>query len=176
MATEIRRSIPIPEGVEVVKEGNRLIVKGELGILEREFTYPSITVEVQEGVVVVDTLVKRRIYKAMVGTFASHIKNMIEGVSKGYKYELKMVYSHFPIQLSVEDGRVVIKNFLGERSPRYAPIVEGTKVEIDGNRIIVSGINKEHVGQTAANIEQATRIKRLDPRVFQDGIYIVAKG
>jgi len=176
MGKEIRRIVPIPEGVEVVKEDSTLVVKGELGTLKREFAYPNIVVEVQEDAVVVDTLVKRRTYKAMVGTFASHIKNMFEGVSHGYRYELKLVYSHFPIQLSVEKGKVVIKNFLGERSPRHASVIEDTKVGVEGNRIIVSGIDKEHVGQTAANIEQATRIKRFDPRVFQDGIYIVAKG
>ncbi|MHC1593436.1 MAG: 50S ribosomal protein L6 [Methermicoccaceae archaeon] len=176
MGREVRRIVPIPEGVEVVKEDSTLVVNGELGTLKREFAYPNVVVEVQEDAVVVDTLVKRRTYKAMVGTFASHIKNMFEGVSSGYKYELKLVYSHFPIQLSVETGKVVIKNFLGERSPRYAPVIEDTKVEVEGNRVIVSGIDKEHVGQTAANIEQATRIKRFDPRVFQDGIYIVAKG
>jgi len=176
MGKEIRRTIPIPEGVMVKKEGNVLTVSGELGTLTREFTYPNIVVDVQQDEVVVDTRVPRRIYKAMVGTFASHIQNMIKGVREGYRYELKVVFSHFPIQLSVEEGRVVIQNFLGERSPRYASIVGDTNVEISGDRVIVSGINKEDVGQTAANIEQATRIKRLDPRVFQDGVYIVAKG
>ncbi|HIH69373.1 50S ribosomal protein L6 [Methermicoccus shengliensis] len=176
MGKEIRKTIPIPEGVMVKKEGNVLTVSGELGTLTREFTYPNIVVDVQQDEVVVDTRVPRRIYKAMVGTFASHIQNMIKGVREGYRYELKVVFSHFPIQLSVEEGRVVIQNFLGERSPRYASIVGDTNVEISGDRVIVSGINKEDVGQTAANIEQATRIKRLDPRVFQDGVYIVAKG
>lgn len=176
MGKEIRRTIPIPEGVVVKKEGDVLTVSGELGTLTREFTYPNIVVDVQQDEVVVDTHVPRRIYKAMVGTFASHIQNMIKGVREGYRYELKVVFSHFPIQLSVEEGRVVIQNFLGERSPRYASIVGDTKVEISGDRVIVSGINKEDVGQTAANIEQATRIKRFDPRVFQDGVYIVAKG
>jgi large subunit ribosomal protein L6 len=48
-------------------------------------------------------------------------------------------------------------------------------VAIKGDELIVTGINKEHVGQTAANIEQATRIKGRDPRVFQDGIYLTEK-
>ena len=49
-------------------------------------------------------------------------------------------------------------------------------VKTKGDQVLVSGINKEHVGQTAVNIELATKIKGYDPRVFQDGIYIVRKG
>ena len=50
------------------------------------------------------------------------------------------------------------------------------KVEIKGDEVVVSGIDKEAVGQTAANIEQTTRIRGYDPKVFQDGIYPVDKG
>jgi len=75
-----------------------------------------------------------------------------------------------------EGDAVSVSNFLGERKPRMAKIVEGVNVEIRGKEITVSGINREAVGQTAANIEQTTRIKGYDPRVFQDGIYLVDKG
>ena len=68
-----------------------------------------------------------------------------------------------------------IGNFLGEKKPRLARILGETKVKVSGNEVVVSGISKEDVGQTAANIEQVTKIKRFDPRIFQDGIYIVDK-
>ena len=71
--------------------------------------------------------------------------------------------------------KVTIENFLGERYPRTAKIVGDAKVKIQGDEVIVTGIHKEEVGQTMANIEQATKIKGRDPRVFQDGIYLVAK-
>jgi len=64
---------------------------------------------------------------------------------------------------------------LEKKKPRVAKILGETKVKVSGNEVTVSGINKEDVGQTAANIEQKTKIKRFDPRIFQDGIYIVQK-
>jgi large subunit ribosomal protein L6 len=88
---------------------------------------------------------------------------------------MKVVYSHFPIQLKAVSGELVINNFLGERKPRSAKILEGTKVEIGKDEVLVKGINKESVGQTMANIEQATRVRGFDIRVFQDGIYLVEK-
>jgi large subunit ribosomal protein L6 len=100
---------------------------------------------------------------------------MIKGVTEGFEYKMSIVYSHFPMQTKVEGKTVVISNFLGEKKPRIAKIVGGTTVKVSGNSVVVSGINKEDVGQTTANIEQKTKIKRFDPRVFQDGIYVVEK-
>jgi len=86
-----------------------------------------------------------------------------------------IVYAHFPIKVEVDEARKMVKitNFLGERAPRYAKIVGDTKVRVEGDRIYIEGISKEDVGQTAANIRQATKIKDKDPRVFMDGIYVV---
>jgi large subunit ribosomal protein L6 len=101
---------------------------------------------------------------------------MIKGVVEGFECKLKIVYAHFPIQVKVEGDKVLIINFLGEKKPRKAQIVgKETKVKVTSDEIIITGIDKEAVGQTAANIEQATRIKGYDPRVFQDGIYITVK-
>lgn len=111
----------------------------------------------------------------MVGTIRAHINNMIKGVTEGFTYKLKIRYAHFPMKVSVKGNEVIIENFLGEKHPRRARIMEGVTVKISGEDVIVTGIDKEKVGQTAANIEQATRIKGRDPRVFQDGIYIVEK-
>ncbi|MEM2546448.1 MAG: 50S ribosomal protein L6, partial [Candidatus Bathyarchaeia archaeon] len=101
-----------------------------------------------------------------------HIKNMITGVSKGFTYKLKIVFSHFPISVKVQDKTVVIENFAGERGPRKAKIIGDVKVKVSSEDIIVQGIDLEAVSQTAANIEQATKVKGKDPRVFLDGIYI----
>jgi len=66
----------------------------------------------------------------------------------------------------------LIENFTGEKNPRRAKIIGDVKVKIQSEDIIVQGINLEEVSQTAANIEQATKVKKKDPRVFLDGIYI----
>jgi large subunit ribosomal protein L6 len=101
---------------------------------------------------------------------------MIKGVTQGYECKMKTVFSHFPIKTSVEGKQLIIQNFLGERFARRAEILENVKVEINGENIILTATDKEKVGQTAANIERATKVKNRDIRVFQDGIYIVKRG
>ena len=175
MVKEIARTIKIPEGVSVSLSQDVFTARGPKGTVERKFWYPGIKIEVREGEVLVDAESSRKEQKAMVGTFASHIKNLITGVSEGFECKMTIVYAHFPMQVKVEGKILVIGNFLGEKKPRVAKILGETNVKVSGNEVTISGINKEDVGQTAANIEQKTKIKRFDPRTFQDGIYIVQK-
>ncbi len=172
---ETKRTIGIPEGVNVNIDKLNVSISGPNGQLQRELWYPGITIKRNDSEVVVMTDMPRREQLAMLGTLESHLKNMIAGVTSGYEYTMKVVYSHFPIQLKTEGQQVIIGNFLGEKRARKANIQGNTKVMIKGDQVIVSGINKEDVGQTAANIRQATKIKRFDPRVFQDGVYLVER-
>ena len=169
------KEVEIPEGVEVEIEGVKVKVKGPKGELEREFGVKEVKIEKKENKVVVSSEEARRKKKALVGTIAAHIRNMIKGVTEGFTYKLKIVFSHFPMNVEVKGDEVLIHNFLGERTPRVAKIVGDTKVEVQGNEVIVSSIDIEAAGQTAANIEQACRIVGFDRRRFQDGIYIVEK-
>ncbi|MGB9927546.1 MAG: 50S ribosomal protein L6 [Methanosarcina sp.] len=175
MVKEIARTIDIPEGVSVSFTQDVVTAKGPKGTVARKFWYPGIRIEVKEGEVLVDAESSRKEQKAMVGTFASHIKNLITGVNEGFECKMNIVYAHFPMQVKVEGKTLVIGNFLGEKKPRNAKILGETNVKVSGNEVTITGINKEDVGQTAANIEQRTKIKRFDPRIFQDGIYIVQK-
>jgi large subunit ribosomal protein L6 len=100
---------------------------------------------------------------------------MIKGVSKGFTYKLKIVFAHFPIFVEIRGREIWIKNFCGERRLRIAKIVGNVSVKVEGDDVIVQGINLEEVSQTAANIQQATKIKRKDPRIFLDGIYVYSK-
>ncbi|WNY25572.1 50S ribosomal protein L6 [Methanolapillus millepedarum] len=175
MAKEFTEIVEIIPGVTVKYENHIMTVKGPKGQNVREFYYPGIDIAVNGAEITVDTENPKKQYKAMVGTFASHLKNMIHGVTEGFEYKMTIVYSHFPMQTKVNGKTFVISNFLGEKKPRIAKIVGETTVKINGNSVVVTGINKEDVGQTTANIEQKTKIKRFDPRVFQDGIYVVDK-
>lgn len=177
MAKELKKTIMIPDDVDVSIDERLVTISGPKGEMTRELWYPRLTIQhVEDNLYVdVDTAEVRKKQKAMIGTFASHLRNMVDGVSRGYRYRMKMVYSHFPIQIRVQGDKFIIGNFLGEKKDRMAKILDGVDVAIKGDGVIVTGINKESVGQTVANIEQATRIKRRDPRVFQDGIYVVSK-
>ncbi|ASJ04036.1 MULTISPECIES: 50S ribosomal protein L6 [Thermococcus] len=171
----VREEVEIPEGVEVTVENNVVKVRGPKGELERELRYPGVQIFTEDGKVVVFKEFPRKRDIAIARTFKAHIANMIRGVTEGFTYKLKVVYSHFPMTVKVQGDEVVIENFLGEKNPRRAKILPGVTVKVMGSEVIVEGIDKEAVGQTAANIEQATRITKWDRRVFQDGIYIVEK-
>jgi large subunit ribosomal protein L6 len=175
MVKEIARTIEIPEGVSVSLSQDVFTASGPMGTVERKLWYPGIKIDVRESEIVVDAVSSRKEQKAMVGTFSSHIKNLITGVNEGFECKMTIVYAHFPMQVKVDGKTLIIGNFLGEKKPRVAKILGETKVKVTGNDVTISGINKEDVGQTAANIEQKTKIKRFDPRIFQDGIYIVQK-
>ncbi len=173
---ETTRIIDIPEGVNITIDNVKVSVSGPLGQLQRDIWYPGVMVKKEDSKIVVGTGTPRREQLAMLGTFESHLKNMITGVTRGYEYTMKVVYSHFPIQLKTEGDKVLINNFLGEKKSRKASIKGKSKVTIKGDQVIINGIDKEDVGQTAANIHLATKIKRFDPRVFQDGVYVVEQG
>lgn len=170
------KEIDIPDGVQVDVEGSVVKVSGDKGSLERTFGHPAIEITREDSLVRVSSEFPKSQEKSLVGTYASHIKNMIKGVTEGFTYRMKVVYSHFPVKVSVKDDHVLIDNFLGEQHPRRADILGDVTVTVKGDDVTLEGINKEHVGQTAANIERAVRVRRRDIRVFQDGIYITEKG
>ena len=170
----LREEIPIHEGIEVTIT-DEVAVTGSKGELKRNFKQRAIKILKDDGNIVLEAQFPKKRDKAMLGTIKSHINNMITGLTDGFTYKMKIVYAHFPMTVKVNEGKVIIENFLGERHPRTAKILSDTKVQIKGDEVIVSGVNKEDVGQTMANIEQATKIKGRDPSVFQDGIYLVDK-
>lgn len=176
MVPIVVKEVEIPEGVKAeVKEGT-VIIEGPKGKLERKLHHPKIGIKKVDNKIVIKCEFARRKEKALVGTFASHISNMIKGVTEGFVYKMKIVYSHFPMKVNVKGDEVIIENFLGEKHPRKAKIYGNVKVNVKGDEVTVEGINREEVGQTAANIEFATKVRYRDIRVFQDGIYIVSKG
>jgi large subunit ribosomal protein L6 len=168
--------VDIPEGVTITIDDRKVTVKGQKITLERELPVSRITMVLQGNRVVLTCNLPKKKENALLGTFRSHITNMIIGVTGGFEYKMKIVYSHFPVKTTVKGTEFVIENFLGEKHPRIADILGDTKIKVKGDEVIITGPNKEHVGQTAANIEQVTRIKRYDPRIFQDGIYLTQKG
>ena len=175
-AVEVSKVVQIPDDVELTLEGKKVTVKGAKGTLTRDFSYAPVSMELQGKSLRIWANWPRKKESALVGTIYAHINNMITGVRKGFTYKLKIVFSHFPISVKVQGKTVLIENFTGERNPRKAKIVGNANVKVLSDDIIVQGINLEEVSQTAANIEQATKVKRKDPRIFLDGIYLYERG
>lgn len=176
-AKNMEKTIEIPEGVEVQVDDLRVVIKGQKGSAERSFDDPRFDMKIEKNVnsFIIRTGDTRK-EKAMCGTMAAHIKNMIKGVKHGFRYEMKIVYTHFPMSVSAKDGLVEIRNFLGEKGSRKARIVGATDVKADKEQVLLTGISVEDIGKTAANIERACRLTRRDRRIFQDGIYIATRG
>lgn len=169
---EISKTINVPESVIITLDGRKVTVEGEKGTLVRDFSFVPISIEANGKTVRVWAEWPRKKEAALVGTIHSHIKNMISGVQKGFTYKLKIVFSHFPISVKVQGRTLFIENFTGERRERKVKLIGDVKVKIQSEDILVEGVNLEDVSQTAANIEQATKVKNKDPRVFLDGIYV----
>jgi len=171
-AVEMVKAVKVPEGVEVSINGRTVTVKGPKGTLTRDFSNAPITIRHQSNEISVEATWPRKKEAALVGTVCSHIQNMLTGVTKGFTYKLKAIFAHFPISVKVKGDTVLIENFTGERSPRISKIKGDAKVTVKGEDVIVQGINLESVSQTASNMEQATKVKLKDPRVFLDGVFI----
>ncbi|MHA1238736.1 MAG: 50S ribosomal protein L6 [Candidatus Odinarchaeia archaeon] len=173
----LEKIVEIPENIQVEVNGKKVKVTGERGTLEKDFHHAPVNISKENNKVKVYITHARKKEAATVGTIARHIQNMILGVSEGFTYKMKIVYSHFPINVKVleNENKVIIENFIGERAPRFAKIYGNVKVSIKGDDIIIEGNDIEEVSHTAANIQAATKIKDKDPRVFLDGIYVYQK-
>ncbi len=168
-----KASVEFPEGVDVKLEGANLTIDGPKGSIIRKYIYNYVRIQLDGRTVKIQASKENRKTLAIVSTWESLIRKSIEGVTHGYTYEMKIDYSHYPMRVMVRGNEVVIENFLGERSSRRAKIVGNSKVTVKGDRVIIEGVDKQQLGDTAANIERATKIKGFDPRVFQDGVFII---
>lgn len=165
-------TLELPKGVDAKYESGSLTVTGPLGRVGQDFSKVPVSIEINGSNVVLFTQGARRKNRSILNTAKSIVKNAIEGVTKGYQYKLKVIYAHFPVTVKVQGKKILVENFYGERSPRVAEIVGDTKAEVQGEDIILNGVSIQDVGQTAANLEQATTVRRKDQRVFLDGVYV----
>src|SRR3989338_3316140 len=160
-ASSCSRTVEIPNGVTVEKKGGSLVVKGSKGELSRTLERHT-KLEISDSKATFSSESDRRRSKASIGTQEAVLKNMIKGVTEGWECQVKVVHSHFPPKVSVKDNQVVIGNFLGERQSRSANIISGVNVKVDKDVILITGIDREKVGQVGANIEKATKITGFD--------------
>ena len=172
---EVSMTIRIPEGVEIDAKGHTVTVKANGEDHVREFKSHRLNIETKDNSIILTGSPVNKQTSALLMTVIAHIKNMITGLKLGYNYKMKVTYSHFPMTVEVKEKIVQINNFLGEKFPRKANIVGNTKVAVKGQEVNLTGRKIEDVSQTAANIEQATKVRGKDIRRYTDGIFIVEK-
>ena len=176
----IDEELEIPKGIVcTINEHKVISVKGKLGEMTKDFGHAKkIDIKIDGNTVFLHADFPRKNTVALTTTLKNILNNMFMGVAEGYEYRMKIVYSHFPITLEPPkkgSDVILIKNFLGERAPRITHSIGDVKIKADKEEVIVSGTDKELVGQTCANIQKRCRIKNKDKRVFQDGIYVYEK-
>ena len=171
--------LEIPKGVKVSLEGGHHIrVKGPNGDIIKDFSHVrGIKVSIKDNKIIFSTNFPKSGTLALIKTIVSIINNLIVGVQTNYKYISKICYSHFPCNCEVKSNKkeIHVVNFLGERAPRKAKYPESVNVEVKGDEVFFIGPDKEALGQAAANVKRACRIRKKDPRVFQDGVYLYKK-
>ena len=162
-----RKPVQIPAGVEVTVDGNTCIVKGPKGTLQQDF-HENITVTVEENEVIVDRANDERESRAQHGLTRALIQNMVTGVSEGFTKSLELAGVGYRVQLKGTS----LDFSLGYSHPVVIEAPEGIAFEVpDNTHINVKGINKQQVGQIAAEI----RAKRPPEPYKGKGIHYVGE-
>lgn len=166
--------------VEVEINARVVKVTGPRGSLTRDFKHINMDLrKVGKNSIRVDLWFATRKQLACVRTVCSHIDNMIVGVTRGFMYKMRFVYSHFPINVTLNGDEVEIRNFLGEKRVRKVKLLEGVKYVRSADikdQIELSGNDITKVSLTAAQIQGQTIVRNKDIRKFLDGIYVSEKG
>ncbi|MBI2175879.1 50S ribosomal protein L6 [Candidatus Woesearchaeota archaeon] len=167
--------IALPSGVTATLSGRVLALKGSKGETSKEIKGPGVAIAVESGRIVLETGRDSKLEKKLLGSLRAHVVNMVAGVTEGHVYKLRICFTHFPITATVSGRKFIVKNFLGEKTPRQLELPEDVKARVEGADITIESASRESAGQTAASIEQLTRRANYDTRVFADGIYITMK-
>jgi large subunit ribosomal protein L6 len=170
----------IPSGVKVKLEGNNSItIKGPNGgPITKDFSHArGIKIAIEKNKLNFNSHFPKKNTVALAKTIINIISNLIVGVQTNYKYVCKVCYSHFPCSVKADEKEkmLYVENFLGERAPRKTKYLDNVDIEVDGDDVYLIGPDKEALGQTAANLKRCCKIRKKDPRVFQDGVYLYKK-
>ncbi|AQZ14997.1 RPL9A (YGL147C) [Zygosaccharomyces parabailii] len=176
--------IHIPEGVNVYIRSRVVKVVGPRGTLNKNLKHVDVSFNhVSNKLIKVTVHNGDRKHVAALRTVKALVDNMITGVTKGFRYKMRYVYAHFPINVNVieKDGNklVEIRNYLGDKQVRHVPVREGVTIEFSKNQkdeMVLEGNSIENVSQNAADIQQICRARNKDIRKFLDGIYVSEKG
>lgn len=171
----MQETLEMPSGVSASVKDNSLVMTGPKGTNTKTFNPHHVKIRVEGNAVIIENPNEGKKGKRVINTFSAHVHNMITGVTKGFEYQLVVLYSHFPMTITKKSDHIEIVNYLGSKQAKKAKIVGQTKAEIKGKDITLNGPSVEDVGQTAANLERIANTAGKDRRIFQDGIYITSK-
>jgi large subunit ribosomal protein L6 len=141
------KPVPVPSGVNITQSGRTLSVQGKLGTLTYDLR-PEVDVKVEDGQAVITRKDDSRVCRAYHGLTRALVNNMVQGVTAGFKKELDIVGVGWNAQLRGQTVRLK----LGYADEKVVPVPNGVKVDIQGTRITITGVDKQAVGECAARI------------------------
>merc|ERR1719326_2254746 len=180
-----KNELPLTDpDVEVIVKGRRVTVNGPLGTVTSDFSHASCKLKIVSTTkgkkLVVSMMNATTKQGATVRSIVTTVKKMIVGVKQGYRYKMRLVYAHFPINVSIVDNgkRIEVRNFVGQKKVFISDMMGETVVKMGDMRdeIYIEGIDLRHVSQSAAQVHLSCRVKKKDIRKFLDGVYVWAKG
>ncbi|KAI9713941.1 MAG: hypothetical protein M1820_000671 [Bogoriella megaspora] len=178
--------LPIPQGVKVSIKTRVVTVEGPRGKLVKDLGHLSVSFRnPKKDLIKIELHHGARKNVATLRTVRTLINNLIIGVTKGFKYKMRYVYAHFPINVNLEKNNetglweVEIRNFIGEKIVRRVTMQPGVDVEASKTQkdeLQLTGTSLENVSQSAADIQQICRVRNKDIRKFLDGLYVSERG
>lgn len=167
-------TVEIPSGINASISGDVVTIKGPQGENKRKFNDSLLAVKIEGSkITITGTEEKSLKKKAHISerSMAKEFMNDMAGVTKHFEIKMQTLHAHFPLTTEVKGNTFLLKNMIGERAARVAKIQGSTKIDIKGQNITITGPRLDDVTQTAANIRKASKIRKKDERIFQDGIY-----
>lgn len=150
-----KQQITIPAGTEVSVATDSVQVKGKGGTLSKPM-HPAVKISVENGIVSVNPGNNTRLARALWGTYAAHVKNMIKGVNDPFVKKLQIEGIGFKAELQGKN----LKLALGFSHPVIVAVPEGLTVAVEKNIVSIAGADKETVGQFAASVRE---LKKPEP-------------
>jgi large subunit ribosomal protein L9e len=182
MKIRSRSDVEYPEGVTIEVKGKIVSVTGPKGTVTKDLGHFKLDFRNNKKLRTFSAIrwFGNRTENACINTALSYVRNMITGVTKGFRFKLRFAYAHFPINVSAENNVVEIRNFLGEKRVRRLVCPKTIKVYRTDiakvkDELVIEGKDLNEVSQEAAKIHQLCLVKNKDIRKFLDGIYTQTK-
>ncbi len=171
--TGLTIEMELPQGVSATSQNGTVTLKGAKGEVSRAFPVDVVTSKVEGSKIILSARRSSKKERKVAGSIRAHLKNMIQGVTEGHHYTMKILSGHFPMTVTVNGTTFTVKNFIGEKTPRTVTLPSDVKVQVKGQEIDIESCNKESAGAAVTKIEQLTKRVAFDRRIFQDGIVLV---
>merc|ERR1712045_715323 len=180
--------VEIPAGVTATVNARKVTIKSKRGEVTKNFSHVACELKKmkQESKKRTGTFIRIRIWfggykqSCAVNTLKSHISNMIIGVTEGFRFKMRLVHAHFPINVAIpKDGSsITVKNFLGGKQDKFIQCRGDTKVTLSADvkgELIFDGTDIAAISLTCSQVKQVCRVGRKDERKFLDGIFVSQK-